>query len=494
PPTATGLQAGGAAYPPGPPEQWPAYAPPGPVPPAPGGPRAPSAPLPDGGPGAGRGGAVALTALAVVIVLALFIVGVGALVASTDGAEDAATDTTIDLSDPEITAPPSEEPIDPTMPSIPGFDPFGPGGVDPTERARPLADVLPELIAFVEETRQLQFVTDPVVQAVPDDEFEALLAEGQADEAEETRDDAVASIALGLLPTGFDVVAATEELGAVSVFGFYDPDTAELYVKGDQVTPFVQAVIAHELTHALDDQHFDLSRLDELAEQPDEAAFAYLSLVEGTASYVGDAYKAQLAPEDDAAYQAEEYAIGLDQLPSAIGLPPFLLIGGQVPYASGQLFVEGLVADGGMAAVDAAYDDPPTTSEQILDPAVAAAAEGPVALTPPEAPAGVEVVEEGAFGAVDLRLLEVVSDPLTSLIDPNIGQIDPVPGYGGGRYVSWTDGGQSCISLEAVGDDAAGSATIAAALDSWAGSAPGAEVGSRVGGSGIDVITASRCA
>ena len=257
------------------------------------------------------------------------------------------------------------------------------------------------------------------------------------------------------------------------------------------MTPFVQVVIAHELTHALDDQHFDLSQLDELEEQADEAAFAYLSLVEGTASFVGDAYKAQLAPDDAAAYQAEEYAIGLEQLPSAMGLPPFLLIGGQVPYASGQRFVEGLVDGGGMAAVDAAYADPPTTSEQILDPAVAAAAEAPVALTPPEAPAGVEVVEEGAFGAVDLRLLEVVSDPLTALIDPNIGQIEPVPGFGGGRYVSWTDGGQSCIALEAVGDDAAGSATIADALEAWAGAAPGAEVGSRTGGSGVDVITAT---
>jgi hypothetical protein len=430
----------------------------------------------------------------VVIVLALFIVGVGALVASSDGADDEATDTTIDLSDPEITAPPSEEPIDPQMPTIPGFDPgFDPGGgVDPTARARPLAEVLPELIAFVEETRQLQFVTDPVVQAVTDDEFEAKLAEDQTEQNPDIEADAVASIALGLLPTGFDVVAATEALGAVSVFGFYDPETKELYVKGDQVTPFVQAVIAHELTHALDDQHFDLTKLDDLDERPDESAFAYLSLVEGTASYVGDAYKAQLSPEDDAAYQAEEYAIGLEQLPSAMGLPPLLLVGGQVPYASGQRFVQGLVDGGGMAAVDAAYADPPTTSEQILDPG--APAEGAVALTPPEAPAGVEVVDEGAFGAVDLRLLELVSDPLSSLIDPNIGQIEPVPGFGGGRFVSWTDDGQSCIAFEAVGDDAAGSATIATALDAWAGSAPGADVGSRVGGSGIDVVTATRCA
>jgi hypothetical protein len=496
-PAAPGLQVGGAAYPTRPPEQWPAHAPVGPGP-AGGGPPG-SGPVPPPGDDSDRTWPVVVTAVAVVAVLALVIVGVGTFISASDGADDDATDTTVDLSDPAITAPPSEEPIDPTMPSIPGLDPGS--GVDPTERAQPLEDVLPDIIEFVEETRGQQFVTEPVVEAVPDDEFEQLLAEVRDEEQAEAeaRGDgpealAVASIALGLLPPGFDLESATEDLEANFVFGFYDPDTDELYVKGEQVTPFVQSVVAHELTHALDDQVFDLARLDALLEQPDEEAFAFQALVEGTASFVQAAFEAQMSPEDAEALEAEQYQLGLDQLPAAMGLPASLLVGSQVPYASGERFVDALVAEEGTAGIDAAYEAPPATGEQLLDPERFAADEEAVALRPLEAPDGVEVADEGAFGAVDLRMLDLVSDPLSPLIDPDLGTLDPVPGYGGGQFVSWTEGGRSCISLEAVGDDAAGSSTIQEALETWADFVPGAEVSSRVGGSGIPVITATSCA
>lgn len=486
-PPAPGLRVGGAAYPTRPPEQWPDHAPG----PAWGGPPGSGPVPPPDDDRSDRTWPVVVTAVAVVAVLALVIVGVGTFVSSSDG-DDEATDTTVDLSDPEITAPPSEEPIEPTMPSLPGLDPGS--GVDPTERAQPLEDVLPDIIRFVEETRGQQFVTEPDVQAVPDDEFEQHLADAQAEEMEDLEATAVAGTALGQLPPGFDLEEATNGLAATSVLGFYDPDSEELFVKGDQVTPFVQHVIAHELTHALDDQVFDLGRLDELTTRGDESAFGFLSLVEGTASYVGSAYRDQLSPEDAEAFEAEQYALGLDQLPSAMGLPPILLVEGQVPYASGERFVEALLAEGGTAELDTAYGEPPTTSEQILEPDVFLAGEGAVTLRPLEAPSGAEVADQGAFGAADLRLLDLVSDPMSTLIDPNVGALEPVPGYGGGQYVSWTEGGRSCISLEAVGDDAAGSSTIQEALETWADFAPGAEVSSRVGGNGLDVITAQRCA
>ena len=98
-----------------------------------------------------------------------------------------------------------------------------------------------------------------------------------------------------------------------------------------------------------------------------------------------------------------------------------------------------------------------------------------------------------AFGAADLRLLELVADPMSGLLDPDIGVLDPVPGFGGGRMVSWEEAGEACVAIEAVGDDAAGSATIEDLLTAWAGAAPGAEVSSRPGGTGVEVITATRC-
>ncbi len=504
-PDGSGLHVGGADYPTGPPEQWPTGGP-GPygggpswgAPPA-GGPSwggSPMPPTPPGGgaPERGPGGRTwpaVVVALVVIGVLALAITGVGLLATSDDGDEDTATDTTLDDGLDEPVVPPTSEPFMPTMPSLPGFDPGT--GVDPTERARPLEEVLPELIAFVEETRGHEFATEPVVEAATDEEFLQALEESSDGEGLPGLEDTIAPVALGLLQPGYDLDRAVDDLAAVGVLGFYDPETQELLVKGDVITPFVQSVIVHELTHALDDQVYGLGGLEEMEERDDESAFGFLALVEGTASEVQGAFEEQMSEEDAAALEAEQLQLGFEQLPQGMTLPPYLLVRSQVPYISGERFVEGLVAADGMAAVDAAYEAPPTTSEQVLDPAVFAAGEGAVPLDPIEPPDGVEVEEQGAFGAADLRLLDVVGNPM-AIIDPNLGLLDPVEGFGGGRFVAWTDGDLSCIALEAVGDDAAGRAAIAELLEAWAGYLPDAEVGSRVGGTGIDVITATSCA
>jgi hypothetical protein len=115
----------------------------------------------------------------------------------------------------------------------------------------------------------------------------------------------------------------------------------------------------------------------------------------------------------------------------------------------------------------------------VLDPALFAEREPAVALNPIEPPTGVEVAEEGAFGAADMRLLEIVQDPMSALIDPDIGLLESFEGFGGGQYVSWTEGDRSCVSLEAIGDDESASNAIQDALETWAGVVPDAEVSSR---------------
>ncbi len=476
-----GLVAGGAHYPTAPPETWPAHAPVAPPSPAAwsGGP----APTLEGG---GRGGlAAVITVVGVVLVLVLAVVAIGAF--DDDGGEETAgSDTTIDLSDPQITAPPSEEPIVPTMPSIPDLLP--PGLADGEAGAVPLDDVLPDLIAFVEETRGHPFAAEPTVEAVPAAEFEDLLAAGADEEVEDLSREGVAEVALGLVPPDTDMADIAAEARATGVLGFYDPETTELYVKGDAVTPLVQSVIVHELTHALDDQLVDLSRIDELAERTDESALGFLALVEGSAEYVRTAFVDQMTPEQQEDYALNQAQLGMDQL-QAILLPPALTVASQFPYITGGALVQELVAEGGTAAIDAAYEDPPTTSEQVFDVAVFEAREPAVELRPLQADG--DVAAEGAFGAVDVALLGVAVDPMAALFDP---QLDPVDGFGGGRYVSWTEDDLSCVRVEVVGDDADATDALAARFDEWASAVGGADVGTRTGAGGVEVVTAERCA
>lgn len=479
-----GLAVGGARYPAAPPHEWPAHAPVAPpVVSVPG--------TPMGPPDTRGGGSPLLIAGLVAVILLLAVVGVVVIAGGTAADDDeAASDTTVDLSDPEITAPPSEDPVDPfgggTMPTLPDL-----GGPDPGETARPLSEVLPEIIDFVEETRGQEFATEPVVEAVPEDEFEALLEEGSADGTAELERAGVTDVALGLVPPGTDLADAAGEAGAVGVLGFYEPDTGALYVKGDVITPMVQMVIAHELTHALDDQVFDLARIDGLAERGDESAFGLLALAEGTASYVGDAYRAQLSPEEADALAQEEIELGFDQMASLFSIPPSYLVETQVPYATGQRFVQELVDEGGTAAVDAAYERPPTTSEQVMDADVYRAGEPAVALSPLTADGA--VAEQVAFGAADLRLLELAGDPTGGLLDPDVGELAPFEGFGGGQLVSWTEGDRSCVRFEVVGDDEGDGQAILEALQSWS-AATGGDVSTRDGGNGLPVTIGERCA
>jgi len=419
------------------------------------------------------------------VVLGLLVVAlVAAIVDRADGDETVAPPSTIDLSDPEITAPPSEEPIVP-IPS----DPFPiPDELDPDALARPLAEVLPELIDFVERVRGQEFVTEPDVQAVPDDEFVDALRQASEGEDDELRRAQVASTATGVIDPGTDLVDLNERAGAVGVLGFYDPATEELYVKGDVVTPLVQTVIVHELVHALDDQVFDLGRLDVLAARDDETAFGFIALVEGTARWVEEQFRNSLDIDEQTAVIIEETEIGLAQSAALASVPVPFLVQQQVPYGSGSAFVAALADGGGTAAVDAAYRDPPTTSEQILDPDAFARSE-PATEVPGPAADGVPV-EQGAFGAADLRLLEVVADPYGGSFD---GRFEPFEGFGGGRYVSWEDDGRRCVRIVVEADSERGSVEISEIASSWAASLDGATV-SQSGPPASVRFTLERCA
>jgi hypothetical protein len=409
-----------------------------------------------------------------VAAVVLLVVTVGVL---SDGDDDDVL--TADPPTETTLPPPTLDPgADPTLPSLP-IDPAVPGA-DPAQLARPLEEVLPEIIEFVERTRGHEFVTDPVVEAVDDAEFEQRLAQTSEADEDSLRTDQTALRGMGIIEPDTDLVEATGTAGAGGVLGFYQPATGELLVKGDLVTPLVQTVIAHELTHALDDQRFDLSRLDVLAERPDESAFGLVSVVEGTARWVEYQYRSQMGQEEQAAIATEELELGMDQMQLLLDLPVPLLVQTQVPYAVGNRFVSAIVDEGGLDLLDVAVQRPPTTSEQVLDPQVFLSREPATTLADPQPAQGGTVVDRGAFGAVDLRMLEVVSDPLGGGAVFS-GELEPVDGFGGGRFVSWTSAtGDDCITIHVVGDAGAGAAEVGRVLGEWA-PAVGAQVSDAFG-------------
>jgi hypothetical protein len=364
----------------------------------------------------------------------------------------------------------------------PGTDPSSTASPPPATEAEIRAAV-DDISAFVAGERGLAFREPVQVELAGEGDFQARLLEDFDEEAEELREDEALLKALGMVDPAVDLVASMRALLGGGVVGFYDPETHELVVRGTALTPYVRTTIAHELTHALDDQHFDLDR-PEYDDADDEISFGFSALAEGNARRVEDAYLDWLGAAEQDAAAAEERALGsgID-----VGDVPVVLIDLiSAPYALGETFVESLVDAGGQAGLDAAFADPPRTSEQVIEPSAYGEGEARVEVPAPEPPG--EVVDEGVVGQLLILLL------LADEIGNNAART-AAEGWGGDRYATWRDGARWCASVAVVGDDAGETAELRAAFGDWAAGQAEAGVEATVAArAGDGAITVESCA
>src|SRR5436190_15798138 len=153
----------------------------------------------------------------------------------------------------------------PTAPSATPAPTTTPTSALPTGSPRPPAEVYAEIRAAVEAIRGLKPTADvdPVtidetqLRKNLEAEFDKENSAGDLKFSEETL------IALGLLPAGSSLRALTLDFQGSSVAGYYSPDKKQLFVvsRSGKLGPAEEVTYAHEFTHQLQDQHFDLSKL-----------------------------------------------------------------------------------------------------------------------------------------------------------------------------------------------------------------------------------------
>jgi hypothetical protein len=395
-------------------------------------------------------------AIAALLVLAL---ALGGIIVAVDQARD--TDDAAGEDDAGDVVPPVEEEV-----------------VGPPPTQSELDAAVAELSTFVADARGLEF-REPVRATLLDDEaFSARVQEDAVDDIAELEETEQVLAAFGLLEPGTDLVAILSSFLGQGVVGQYDPDSGELVVRGAALSPYVRITLVHELTHALDDQHFELDR-PVLDDADDESGFAFGALVEGNAVRIEDQYRDTLSDDELASAEAEELRLGegldLTGVPRVVpGLIAF-------PYVFGPTMVGALDEAGGEARVDEAYREPPITSEQVLDPAQWLAGDAePTVVPPPES--GGEVFDQGVLGLWGIVLL----------LEEELGQDDAIAaaqGWGGDWYVAWRDGDETCVRSTFVMDTDDDLRELASGLDEWAAAQDDAEV-DRADGS----VTITSCA
>lgn len=337
------------------------------------------------------------------------------------------------------------------------------GGSDvPPEGPTPPA--IAEVMDQLEQIRGFDFsqrvVAEPVTQAEIGQGYTKYLDQAFPEEFYARR--SLAWQTIGVIPSGTSIRDALLEYGNTQVIGYYDTVTGELKFIGEQdPSPLERITLAHELTHAIDDQRFGLERIDQLGAQcRDEEVEASTGLIEGNATYFMYRWaQAFLTPEEQVQMATEAVA----QQPPPSDIPPFIDATQLWPYTAGLRFVTWLDGTGGLDAVDAAFEHPPVTTEQVMHPE----------RYPNDLPVPVDVPDlapELGAGWSDLDVQAVGEMWLDQALRLRLEQDESdaaAAGWDGGIYRAWSQGDRVAVVLATTWDSQRDAEEFAGAMSDW---------------------------
>lgn len=276
---------------------------------------------------------------------------------------------------------------------------------------------------------------------------------------------------LWLMPQKSSIRGILGKLYAKQVRGIYDPSKKQYVVvksgKGSQesATSVAAAMLGidltdiytvHELQHAIQDQHFNLSRISKKVARHGDRSFAAQSLIEGDATAVMMDYALAQAGLDSSQVdlsgtgmgqvsQADLKSLGLEGMDlgsglggltnqSMAGAPLYFQESLSQPYTQGLAFVQAVKKSGGWASVNRAFKRLPVSSEQIYHPEkFITGRDKPVTVSlrhlPPTLGSYKKLGEDTA-GEFTVRVMaKQAGQPMSA-----------AEGWGGDRYASYSNG------------------------------------------------------
>ena len=180
---------------------------------------------------------------------------------------------------------------------------------------------------------------------------------------------------LGFVSPGFNLKTTTVDLLSEQAAAFYDYRRKRLVMLANPLGEFDPNVLAHELSHALADQHFKIGRFIDGAKDGDDAELARQSVVEGQASWLMADYESRQrdgtsladAPGRLPSWSSfdEKASFAFPELEKA---PLYLRVNLLFPYWEGGRFQQAVVARSGARGFREVFATPPVSSQQILHP------------------------------------------------------------------------------------------------------------------------------
>jgi hypothetical protein len=243
---------------------------------------------------------------------------------------------------------------------------------------------------------------------------------------------------LGLLPKDFPFDNFLVDLLTEQIAGLYDPKAKEFYIASWMKSGEQEIVMAHELTHALQDQHYHLDPWRDAAKPNDDAEAARDAVLEGsaTAAMIDYGLREQGTNLDAVAGTSMKLSTLLGEMDSSSPLlmkaPAFLRDSLVFPYGAGADFCMAIYrARGGWSGFDAVFQKPPVSTQQILHPGLYFRGVEPLPVNLPDLtknlPSGWKALDSNIMGEFGLQ--EVLKQFLP---EDRVANLAPV--WAGDRY------------------------------------------------------------
>jgi hypothetical protein len=251
----------------------------------------------------------------------------------------------------------------------------------PTARFVAAGQGAPDLLAQADKTLQqmsdltgLPIKSSLKKQIISRAEVEKYLAENLRVEMtpQEIHIQEATLLAFGLVSPDFNLEKFLISFYTEQAAGFYDPHRKTMFI-ADWVEPDMQRfVLAHELTHALQDQNFDLEKFLKAVRPDDDASNARQALVEGhaTAAMIQQLI-APMKLEDMPALEplmAQVIHQQYEEFPAFNRAPFFFRLQALFPYIEGMGFMQRGLQEGGWRRLNSLFNDPPKTTKEIFEP------------------------------------------------------------------------------------------------------------------------------
>lgn len=223
-----------------------------------------------------------------------------------------------------------------------------------------LEKVVHRSMARVEYVRERTFKEDVQVETMTREEYRETVSGRESNETFNRWNDQVWK-ALFMVGENESSAEALQTVYGGSVTGFYSPAKAKivLIVPEGEDLQVSEATLVHELTHAMQDQYYDLAS-ERYTGATQDGDLAIDGIVEGEANYIEDRYSERCDAEWECLSEPESTTGGGGDVHLGI------LITVLNPYSDGPAYVAELVEEDGWAAVDERMKNPPTSTSEVI--------------------------------------------------------------------------------------------------------------------------------